>query len=262
MYRDIVVLTKSRKLGGHCIAGIDIHTGEWVRPVATYNYEHQKTLFADDAMYDNGREVEVLDVVRVPIKAQPLRSIYQPENVAVMYKAPWEKLGEMAFAEVLRRFPQEEPEFIYDDTRHKFPEEERCWRDFGSLLLVPVEDVLISTLEGYKTKVNLSYHGREYRYLSLTDTDLEGIEEQYFPGRSYVVVSLAETAYKGYFFKYVAKVFTADEWKRPPQRVAAPARRMAPPHSPASRRPPRVVRGEKNPVLQRRQILRDFFTEE
>mgnify|MGYP007105586249 CR=1 FL=1 len=34
MKKEAVILTRSSKIGGYCVAGVDIHTGEWVRFVS------------------------------------------------------------------------------------------------------------------------------------------------------------------------------------------------------------------------------------
>ena len=33
VYRDIVILANSRRHDGRCIAGKDLATGEWIRPI-------------------------------------------------------------------------------------------------------------------------------------------------------------------------------------------------------------------------------------
>lgn len=37
--RQIVILAKSKKGSGHCIAGIDYKTGEWLRPISKSGHE-------------------------------------------------------------------------------------------------------------------------------------------------------------------------------------------------------------------------------
>ena len=77
----MVVLTKSAKNGGHCVAGIDVDTGNWVRLVSNDLNTHG-ALSDQDMQYQDRSYCTPLDIVSVPIiKACP--SQYQPENILI-----------------------------------------------------------------------------------------------------------------------------------------------------------------------------------
>lgn len=77
----IVVLANSRKDAGHCIAGVDIVDGIWLRPIsATLNGElstAQCQVQLDDG---TSREVRVGDVVDVEL-GEPRPTAWHPEDV-------------------------------------------------------------------------------------------------------------------------------------------------------------------------------------
>jgi hypothetical protein len=78
---EVVILTKSIKNGGYCVAGIDINTSKWVRLVSSDRDSHG-ALFEQDIQYRNGMNCEPLDVARVPI-LRKMPTAYQPENVLI-----------------------------------------------------------------------------------------------------------------------------------------------------------------------------------
>jgi len=72
----MVVLAKSKKLGGRCVAGLKTDGGVWVRPVGP---SEDGTLFSQHYTLSNGSQAEVLDVVKIEVK-EPRPEPHQPEN--------------------------------------------------------------------------------------------------------------------------------------------------------------------------------------
>ncbi|MDW1637133.1 MULTISPECIES: dual OB domain-containing protein [unclassified Vibrio] len=94
----MVLLAKSYKPGGRCIAGRkvefigekEVALGDWVRPVAD-DGTGKGALTSDMYTYEDGTEARVLDIVEVPIvKAFPLDG--QPENYVVDETKKWKKI--------------------------------------------------------------------------------------------------------------------------------------------------------------------------
>jgi hypothetical protein len=79
---EMIVLAKSKKLGGRCIAGLRVDGGGWVRPVAP---SPDGTLFPQHYALTNGSQAEVLDVVKIEVK-EPRPERYQPENWVISDK--------------------------------------------------------------------------------------------------------------------------------------------------------------------------------
>jgi hypothetical protein len=94
-HRDIVILANSRRMGGHCIAGKDLDTGEWVRPINHGNFERRDMSAFNDhdllKMYGRSDGPQLLECVRIGFfKACP--SPCQPENEYID-KKPWKSIG-------------------------------------------------------------------------------------------------------------------------------------------------------------------------
>lgn len=82
MKKNIIILTKSIKHGGFCVAGIDTDNGEWIRLISSdANSEHAVPY--QDMVCEDGNEVEVLDLVEVDIiSACPSR--FNPKTICIM----------------------------------------------------------------------------------------------------------------------------------------------------------------------------------
>lgn len=76
-----LVLTKSSKFSGYCVAGIDCKSGNWVRLI-TEDLQSHGAVGAEDLIYKNGRECQNLDIIKVPILSAT-NDVLQPENVLI-----------------------------------------------------------------------------------------------------------------------------------------------------------------------------------
>jgi len=74
---QIICLANSYKHDGRCIAGIDMNTGEWVRPIPKRKTAIYNERFID-GIIDN--EPRLLDVLNIPIGSQAPDEGCQPEN--------------------------------------------------------------------------------------------------------------------------------------------------------------------------------------
>ena len=84
-WKKIICLAKSRKIGGYCIAGKELKSGKWIRPVSIRSTEE---ISSRECMYDTGKEVEVLDIVDIPIKGHKPEN-FQPENFLINCSYQW-----------------------------------------------------------------------------------------------------------------------------------------------------------------------------
>lgn len=85
---DMICLANSRKMGGKCVAGIQLGTTKWIRPVSDAPHGE---LYGSHCTLDVGRQIRLLDLVRIPLAA-PVPIPEQPEN---WHLAPgrWQHLG-------------------------------------------------------------------------------------------------------------------------------------------------------------------------
>ncbi len=75
---EFICLANSIKKGGRCVAGLRTDRSGWVRPVNPLT----GSLWPQQYTLDNGREIELFDVVRVSLQ-EPCPKPYQPENWTV-----------------------------------------------------------------------------------------------------------------------------------------------------------------------------------
>jgi len=88
--RNLVILANSVKYSGHCIAGKDLDTGEWVRLI---NNEPRPFSSTDlQKMYGHPAGPSLLDCVKIPF-LEKVPVYYQPENELISGD-PWIKIGE------------------------------------------------------------------------------------------------------------------------------------------------------------------------
>lgn len=207
----MVCLANSRKTGGRCVAGIDLRSGKWIRPVN----DNGESLSLKDISYEDGSVSQLLEVVEVPlIRHQPL--YYQPENWIIDKTVYWSKLGELT--------PQrledycDAPPLIFYDARDRLPKESVLSnRVSRSLCLIRVESVCFVKKWGMsrsfpQIRAEFEYGGAWYS-LVVTDDAWEqkfrgrGIELGRYPYNEpfLLTISLGEE-FQGQHYKLVAGV--------------------------------------------------------
>lgn len=176
MYKEIVILAKSNKRDMYCIAGIDIETGEWIRPISS-NETLEGAVPPKDIKYSDSEEVEILDVVGITFKEhRPING--QPENYLYDSSQPWSFIRRMSLAELLQVRDYDNVDFIfYNQDKEVRPEE--IVENGPSLLILKVSNARIynKTFNG-RTQVQLmfTYRGREYSFFKISD---RGIKSEY-----------------------------------------------------------------------------------
>lgn len=202
--RDIVILTKSAKPTGNCVAGIDIETGEWVRPV-----KRQGAIADYNMICDDGHICRPLDVVKIHFIA-PCPNGCQTENELIDTNYRWQMLGTWDIEDVLQIHSKENHSNIFGNFYSRIDEQEKDELDY-SLILIEVNNLEfytnVSSYDGKKkTKARFVYNGRNYNYFSVTDRDFFDVEAIY--GHAYLVISMPNNAPTAPdYYKLIAKVF-------------------------------------------------------
>jgi hypothetical protein len=62
--RRIVCFASSRKVSGRCIAGKDIESGQWLRPVSA---RPSGEISEKERRYEDGTQAHVLDLIDIPV---------------------------------------------------------------------------------------------------------------------------------------------------------------------------------------------------
>lgn len=215
MFKVIIIMTKSSKNGDYCIAGIDAENGSWIRLVSG-NEETHGAVMREDAVYPDGTEVEIFDIVRVKlIGREP--SDCQTENWRYAPKCYWEKVGKSDLKTVINLRGEdtfEDEDYIFgNDVTNKTAHDRVNGRSLA-LLKVKSPRIFVKT---FPTKKDVTfwftYNNKEYKFFKVSDRSLR---EKYKPkadgfysdfvNECYVVVSLTGER-DGFHYKMLAQLF-------------------------------------------------------
>lgn len=110
--KTIVCLANSTKLGSRCVAGVDVESDEWIRPIGSGDHG---AVIRSERTYIDGTEPELLDLIELSL-SRPTPRPGQPENWKL---APgrWQKVGELDeddARELLENLATEDPVFGSD----------------------------------------------------------------------------------------------------------------------------------------------------
>ena len=211
---DAVILAKSTMWGKFCVAGIDIHSGMWVRFVG---YEDGEPLDDSQMMFlNNGGSCEPLDVARVRV-AKRIPSRNHAED-CMIERDGWLRLGRMTIQDVLKIHDEEEYRYIYGNDREYLTEEEMQEKRFRySLILVRAENLILhierNRSNELKCRAEFVHHGRPYRDIRVTDTEYEAehVRDGQRIGDAFLVMSMPVKPFYingiGRYYKLIAKIF-------------------------------------------------------
>lgn len=175
MEKEIIILAKSKKYGGYCVAGIDANTGKWIRLNSNNKESHgavPKTFMKD--CY--GHTIDVLDRIKVNIK-QYIPEGMQIENYLYDESTRFIRQGKVTLNYVLAKIYQKAEDYIFYNVGRWIPKEDinqiPCY-DWHSLQWIQARTLSIYTkYNEYKDRVSyrgeIEYKGHYYRDLSITD---------------------------------------------------------------------------------------------
>lgn len=214
MKKTVLILTKSAKTGGYCVAGIDVNTKQWVRLV-TDNEEVHKSLTDDNMVCSNGKICDKLDVVEVDfIRNAP--SPHQPENELINQTVPFRYLySYRSIEQALRHLniTPANPQYIYGNSSRRISGAEINSCRY-SLCLVKVHDLEIqnSAANGKRNKVGFGYQNSIYDQLSMTDRDYYFRSSPDSISEAYIVVSIPTVPFEfdNHYYKFVSAIYPSD----------------------------------------------------
>jgi len=216
-YKEIICLANSRKNRNHRIAGKEVGSCEWIRPVSSSG---KGELADSEIRYSNGSLPEVLDVMRI-LYEKVCPNEYQPENILIS-KEKWEHLG---------RFKEDELDKICDNPKDIWIVEgektDRIPADFfkcnklgGSLLLIRIKSLEFERYD-YRSKPRLrgifEYNNIQYN-IGVTDPVYEAKYSSQKIGfykfnakKIYLCISLGEPFDKdNCCYKFIAAIITSN----------------------------------------------------
>lgn len=208
MKKDIIILTKSDKRMGYCVAGIDRQTGEWVRVVSS-NASTEHAVPGKDLVCDNGQVVDIYDIVEIKfIKAVP--TTVQPENFLYDETVQWKMKGKSNLDEVLHIHGYDDTNYVFGNTANRL-DKNKVHLAGKSLLLLNVEQskfYVKQYLERTVLQLNFCYNGNNYSFFKVTQKDLREkykAEGWYQTGTNVFVFSLTDQHIDGKYYKVVAQ---------------------------------------------------------
>lgn len=154
----IVCLANSFKRGGRCIAGIDLKTNRWIRPIG----RGDEGAIGRERLI-NGEEPELLDIVELPLGAIADDLGCQPEN-RILLPGPWRKVGVIEIDDVIR-YAEDTDRLLHNfDTKVPLSEFESNIKktEWKSLQLIHVKNACFSKNPWDKIKCNFFYSGHWY----------------------------------------------------------------------------------------------------
>ncbi|MBQ6265308.1 MAG: hypothetical protein IJJ61_05575 [Clostridia bacterium] len=210
--RDIVIMAKSNKHGEYCIAGIDINTFEWIRPVSNLT-DIERAVPREHVVYKDGEEIQLLDVVRISfIEALPTEA--QSENILYDDTIYWEKIDSWSLVYLLQLIMPQNLDYIFVNAQKALYENELTGK---SLAFVKIDNprILVKNFDNRnKATLLFEYKGNEYKFIAISDPCVlkeyidkpEGV--YYIGASSYAVFSLTNKYQQdGKYYKMLATLF-------------------------------------------------------
>ncbi|MFC9652339.1 hypothetical protein [Streptomyces sp. NPDC056937] len=214
--KQLICLANSRKHGGRCIAGIDLESSTWIRPIS-HRAGHEISEL--ERQYVGGVEPRVLDVISMKLIRRHEYE-FQRENWLIDSSVRWVRLGRMEWDD-LRLFEQR-PSRLWvnsgDDTVKGVNDRVSVARSnelVDSLKIIRVDSATIIVGRPYETGRDLDvrvefWHSESPYILKVTDCvyvdrfRARGVGRHEI-GESFLTVSLGEE-WKDYYYKLVAAI--------------------------------------------------------
>ena len=213
--KDVIILTKSDKNGGYCVAGIDVSSNKLIRLVS----EDKETDFAltlKDITYKDNSIMQPLDKISVELKDNQ-NSINQPENYIIDSNKQFLKIGQTNKT-TIEKYITDKPNIFYNSNNCVTDNDLEGISQRYSLMLFKVNQINLWK-DAYKdNRINASftYNQQEYKYIKITDSELTKRYYNYVcqqNGRPYIInnalliMSLTGRSFldKGYY-KLIANI--------------------------------------------------------
>jgi hypothetical protein len=197
--RTIACLANSWKLGASCVAGVDLETNEWIRPLGSGSHG---AVTEREQRLDDGTRPALLDVIEIPLLG-PAAEVGHPENWQ-LEGGVWRRVGRLGDAEarpLLEALVVDAP--VFGSNARGFSVEEIARGDVANSLAIvrPQELVWRKEIRFGRARIRAIFeHGGASQDLGVTDpewvhefTDDDLGEFEHDSAEDvYLVISLAE----------------------------------------------------------------------
>ena len=215
--RKLIILAESAKYNNFCVAGVDVDTGKWIRPISE-KPELEEAVPLEDLEYPDGTRVELLDVVEIKFSDRAVNNPIQPENFFYNEKYFWQKVDRVTLQELIdKRGYDLRDKIFFSDERSIFGADVEKTSVRESLLLLPVENLFISIEDAKDHKkffADFDYRGKRLLRFSVGDIavrkkfEASGAGKYFFKESANVVFSLTNPFHANYnCYKMLAQIF-------------------------------------------------------
>mgnify|MGYP002623076145 CR=1 FL=1 len=179
--KQIAILVKNFKEKNLVVAGFDLDTKKWLRPISS-NSKNKDAVIFEDATYLNGEEVheaKIFDVVEIQAEDKISDNPIQPENFYYVEHSRWKKIGETTLQNILKwRGYDEREQIFFSDDRTISPAEVKLQDNRESLLLLSAKNFVIRVEGSDRKKFYAHFDYNDKRYLRFSIGDIK-IREQF-----------------------------------------------------------------------------------
>ena len=204
---QLIILTKSSKFSGYCVAGIEVNTGAWYRLVTTDENSYG-AVGRENLQYEDGRECQLLDEVIVPID-EKCRDDIQPENVLLNTSYYLTFVRKVTLAEVLEIHTPEVHNSILGN-QYPYITSYKIGMLDHSLELIKAGNIRAYQTTNNsgepKTKADFYYYDVLYQGMSVTDYRYYGAANTVLYNEAYLVISIG-TPYNGRHYKFISAIY-------------------------------------------------------
>lgn len=164
----IICLANSYKHQGRCVAGINIDTGEWVRPVPRKTETIYNERFIDGTI---GNEPNLLDLLEIPFGEQAPDHGCQPEN-KYLNDGTWKRIRELPVCNI-NQYIENSSNLLHNQNKKVDPDifTQMPRHNWKSLQLILVANPCFGLNPWRKKRCIFSYSGISYE-LKVTDPDI------------------------------------------------------------------------------------------
>lgn len=209
MKKEIIILTKSAKINGFCVAGIDITNGQWIRLVSD-DENGEGAVAREDLTFEDGTQAEIFDLVAV--ECEPVATYSQAENYLYDKTHCWTKIRTMNRTEAFSYCRLNNSPFIFVNRKRSLDENEV---NGESLMLAEINNIIIKVVCEYdrkKWKVDFEYNGISYFDISVGDINIRNryndCGEYQVTDKHWAVFSLTgKFEITGKYYKMLAQLF-------------------------------------------------------
>lgn len=179
--KRIVCLADSWKHQERCIAGIDLDTGKWVRPVCDQLYPEDGRI-PEEVRLINDREPQLLEILEIPLADTGNNFGFESENLSIL-PGKWRSIGYCLPADLFR-FCSQEQWMLHNNSKNVLPSYLKGLppAERQTLQLVKLKEFRVSRSgHTWKAKISIN-HDVFLESLSITDPVLASrLDEGYKP---------------------------------------------------------------------------------